>query len=337
MPKPSQAEAFYRKIVRTKARAFAYLQELSDPAEETDENEWREFKSAGFIDAPLATGDDAQKERRRRDALVKKYWSENLGAFANSGGGVLIWGIKAPAKFAAGTDLAKDASKLADRLQELASQAVDPPVSGVEVRAILRPRGAGDGFVVCYVPQSEFSPHRAIWADREYYLRFQDGNHSMSAAVLRQMFYPRVAPLIVPVVYARMQPSGAGAHLEVQVDLRNRGLGSAENVMVHFRAFVGQLCATYPSDMWTREIDTQNFRFSAAIHPEQTVRLFNNCAANFPAWPLEDETLRFSFRAFARNVSPVWSEVSFTGSELHLAAVNCRRIEREGVIVEASG
>jgi hypothetical protein len=258
MPAPSQAEAFYRKIIRAKARAFAYLQKLSDPAEETEENEWREFKGASFIDAPLPAGDDVQKERRRRDVLVKKYWSENLAAFANSGGGVLIWGIKAPAKFAAGTDLAKDASKLADRLQELANQAVDPPVSGVEFRAVLRPRGAGDGFVVCYVPQSEFSPHRAMWADREYYLRFQDGNHSMSTAVLRRMFYPRVAPLIVPVVYAQMQPARAGAHLDVRVDLRNRGLGSAENVMVHFKPFVGQPCATYPSDMWTREINTQN-------------------------------------------------------------------------------
>jgi hypothetical protein len=334
---PSQASIFFDKIIGLKSRAFDYLCELAQPSSRTEENEWRDFKGAGFITASIAPDADPKKENKVRDDKIKSIWSENLGAFSNSGGGVLIWGIKAPNKFAAGIDLSSDAPALKDRLVEIANDAIDPPVLSVQVRSVTRKGNSQrKGFVVCYVPDSEFSPHRSIWAKREYYIRAQDGNYSIPTALLRRMFYPRSAPLLVPIANAKLdKEDDLHVHLQMSVDITNRGMASGDEVLVRFDADIQSQYRTYPnSQYWLKPEPTNNFRSLAPIHPGATVRLLNNCSAAYDAWPQDHQVLRFRFSIFARDASPLFSEISYTAEELHRAAINCRSIVREGVAYE---
>lgn len=66
---------FMRELEANPVSAFRTIDELVESR--AAENDWREFKGAHTLN----------------DEIVKRYWSENLSAFANSGGGLLIWGI----------------------------------------------------------------------------------------------------------------------------------------------------------------------------------------------------------------------------------------------------
>lgn len=271
------------------------------------------------------------------DRRVKAIWSECLGAFANSGGGILIWGIKAPKKIAEGTDLVGDAKSLADRLRVLANDAADPPILGIEVRAIIG-KATRKGFVVCYVPASDFSPHRSMWADREYYFRAQDGNRPVPTAILRRMFYPRTLPLVVPVAKAAAVLGNDGFfHLQMTVDLKNCGVASAEDIAIQFTP-INQQCQTFcDNNRWSRELRNGGFSFrgNTTIHPEETIRWLNNCTSDVRDWTEEGRTLVFRFRIFARNAPVLDFELSFTAAELTAPSQLNQTIEREAKLVSA--
>jgi hypothetical protein len=331
---PSHASIFFEKIVGLGPGAFSYLDSLAKKSAQTDENEWREFKGGGFISAPTnAAG--PQKDKMDPDRRVKAIWSECLGAFANSSGGILIWGIKAPNKMAEGTDLVTDAKSLEDRLRVLSNDAVDPPILGIEVRAIIS-KATPNGFVICYVPASDFSPHRSKWADREYYLRAQDGNRPIPTAILRRMFYPRTLPLVVPLATAAaVLGSDEFLHLQMRVDLKNRGMASAEDIAIQFTP-INQQCQTfYDSNRWSREEwgGGFNFRGNITIHPDETIRWLNNCTSDLRDWTEEGRTLVFRYRIFARNVPALDFELSFTAAELTAPSQLGQTIEREAALV----
>ena len=73
---PSRAHEFFRQIVDGDNPA-QFLQELVDSRR--PENEFLEFKGASRIQ---------QKQ-------VREFWSQALSGFANTEGGVLIWGVRA--------------------------------------------------------------------------------------------------------------------------------------------------------------------------------------------------------------------------------------------------
>src|SRR5262245_24677300 len=72
----SSARQFYEKIL-SQSEPAAYLRSLVSVANPTFEGEWLEFKGG-----------------RGNDASNQKNWSDALSGFANTGGGVLIWGIE---------------------------------------------------------------------------------------------------------------------------------------------------------------------------------------------------------------------------------------------------
>ncbi len=166
----------------------------SSPA--TFEEEWLDFK-AGFS-GPLT------KPEPLSDETIKRAWSTALTGFANTGGGVLIWGIDARP-----TPSANDSSKMIDaasdirlvqdpesfksRLMALHHNATDPPIAGIRIEPVND--SAGGGFVVCFIPESSNRPHRAEFlTNKPHLMRVGDDFVLMSQSVLRGMFFPRLNP-----------------------------------------------------------------------------------------------------------------------------------------------
>jgi Putative DNA-binding domain len=326
---PSRASIFFQKIEDLgSSAAYDHVANLGKKSSQTEENEWREFKQGGFL---RALNGPSVKHRQETDRQLKAIWSECLGAFANSAGGILIWGIKAPRKIADGIDLVPDPKALQDRLTVLASDAVDPPILGVQVVA-LTVKTSPSGFVVCYIPQSDFPPHRSLWAQREYYFRTQDGNRPMPTAVLRRMFYPQNFPMVVPVAKAFIALGGDESfHLQMSIDLNNRGSASAEDIAIHFMP-VDQRCETwYDTNKWSRDARPDGFYFRGhtTIHPDETFPWLRNCTSDIRNWKEEGKMLMFKFRIFARNTAARSFVLSFSAAEL--AAQPNVPIKREAV------
>lgn len=217
MPVPSLAQSFFEQIANAPDK-IAFLTGLADLAHPRFEEEWLEFKRA-----PDINGADVQQN-----------WSKALSGFANTGGGVLIWGIKADKDPTTGVDCASatalidNPAALKSRLMQLHHQATDPPVLGVLVEQFSNL--SGKGFVVCLVPESRFKPHRAEHEkNKPYYLRAGDDFVVAPVAVLRAMFHPRTKPHL-RVRASFMDLSKTNKSIRWLFQIQNTGTATARDI-----------------------------------------------------------------------------------------------------------
>jgi hypothetical protein len=176
----SSARAFFDQVVgfADANEAFAFLSDIPDRPDPFFEEEWLDFKG-----------------RARDEGDEKKIWSKALSGYANMTDGVIVWGIDARKDPATGIDAAgslkliPDAHALESRLRDWIRDATNPPVMGVEFKCY--PGSKGEGFVVCFIPESAHKPHRAEWAQKQYYYRAVDDFLPAEPAMLRHLFYPR--------------------------------------------------------------------------------------------------------------------------------------------------
>ncbi len=330
---PSNGEIFFRSLFTSGADPFAMLEGLVQSG--ADENEWREFKGAGWFDG---TPPQSDAERKARDDKLKAIWSESLSAFANSGGGVLIWGINAPQRNATATSLAQNADALGSRLRDLLINAIEPPVLGVDIRAVARPSGMA-GFVVCHIPASDFAPHCGSWALGGYYLRGQDSNVRMRPEVLRRMFYPQTSPRLVPVIRLTVERGdNRCTHTAMRVELRNDGSGSAKSTYLDVKVRGASVFRRHVNDnVWKSRyhFDDSGLECLKTIHPTETVLLLDNLTAHGSPDSTENlrEPIQCTFWIFADNMEAIRAEVRFEPEEM-LVAFNLKRpIDRAATLV----
>jgi hypothetical protein len=107
----------------------------------------------------------------------KKNFSEVISGFANSNGGILIWGVKAK-KNENNQDIAsqkkpiKELTRFLNLLNRLEGQAVSPIITGIIHKKIEIEKD--EGFVITYIPSSDIAPHMANYAHKHYYKRSGD-------------------------------------------------------------------------------------------------------------------------------------------------------------------
>jgi hypothetical protein len=217
MPDPSRARLFFDEVLGKHEQAFLFLASLLNGGDASAENGWRDYKEAGFLGK---TGN-----ADRENETIKTTWSENLSAFGNTAGGVLIWGFHTQGKIPDRMSLAPDCEQLADLLRGLTNDATDPYVAGVEIVAIKDPTDPKAGIVICYIPPSTSSPHQAQWGERTYFIRSQDSNVICPQPLLRHMFYPRAQSRLEP--HVEMRATAQHGAIAVSLDARIRSLGPA--------------------------------------------------------------------------------------------------------------
>jgi hypothetical protein len=135
--------------------------------------------------ATLASADD------------RRNFAKSLSGFANSAGGIIVWGIDAR-KNDQGIDCAVAASEikpiklLLSRLNEFTGQAVSPIVDGIRHKVI--ERTADTGFAATLVPESQSAPHMAKLTEDRYYKRSGASFYKMEHFDLEDMFGRRQKP-----------------------------------------------------------------------------------------------------------------------------------------------
>jgi hypothetical protein len=237
------------------------------------------------------------------DANVKKTWSEALAGFANTIGGVLIWGIDARKPAGGDVDaaheflLVPDPNALRSRLQELHHQATDPPVPGVELLAIADPVEKGNGFVVCYIPESDYKPHRAELASKRWMIRVGDSFVDTPVPFLRNLFFPHRQSYM----YLRV---GRTSQLQVgqftyRVRLYNEGPATAKDILIVVKR-VHNLKVVAPQS-WNHapQSDGWHVRHPHPLHPGQMVHFFD-----IQIELTQAQDVKFEFQIFALDQPP---------------------------------
>jgi hypothetical protein len=132
----------------------------------------------------------------------KEHLSIALSGFANSAGGVLIFGLVAEKKKKDEPDVItredpiKDLNLFVPEVQSLIGKAVVPLVDGVQVNAVRYQQDPSRGFAVILVPESDRGPHRSMLKGtcKQYYKRSGDSFYVMEHFDLADMFGRRRRP-----------------------------------------------------------------------------------------------------------------------------------------------
>lgn len=178
---------------------------------------------------------DYKEKRNRSNAKLedddKRNLAKAVSGFANSGGGVLIWGIE--------NDSLKpkpihEIEKFVVSLAQLAAQATDPVVPNIDVEWIRSDvEGQSSGFGLLYIPESDLPPHRVILnvsdAKNLYYIRTGDSFLPATHTQLEDMFGRRPKPILD--LHYRLESRGISPNsysIGIVLGITNSGRGIAK-------------------------------------------------------------------------------------------------------------
>ena len=156
----------------------------------------------------------------------KRHLAQMLSAFANSSGGLIVWGVDARPNDD-GVDCAvalreiPRVAVLLTRLNELDGIAVNPIVGGVRHRIIPSVPGSESGYAATLVPESDAGPHMAKMGEDRYYKRSGHRRYRMEHFDIADMFGRRARPKLE--LTARPRSNGN----EILFGLKNIGRGIA--------------------------------------------------------------------------------------------------------------
>lgn len=122
----------------------------------------------------------------------KRNLAKALSGFANSSGGIIVWGVDAR-KNADGVDCATAIAELTNpalmvsRLNSLTGDATSPLIGGIRHKAIINPE-TEHGVVATLVPENDAGPFMAKLGEQRYYKRSGDSFYQMEHFDLEDMF-----------------------------------------------------------------------------------------------------------------------------------------------------
>lgn len=164
----------------------------------------------------------------------KKNFSEGLSQFANSDGGVQIWGMETgrPNDYAKKLKPIKDIKIFQSRLSEYLKDAVQPMVDQVIIEPIFKLKNKKTGYLKILIPQSDKTPHRAM-KTREYLKRNIQGKYKLEHFDLEDMFGRRQKPhLSLSFIKKDIVAAGDEAIGSFQIFLHNVGRAIGRDVLV---------------------------------------------------------------------------------------------------------
>jgi hypothetical protein len=156
-------------------------------SERRQENVSLEFKTK----SNSATGELNRDDRRNLGIA--------LSAFANSMGGLVVWGVRAE-KNTDNVDCATEVQPIAEierfkaDVTRLLSQAIMPRHEGIFVEAIAAPNSVGAGYLAIFVERSERRPHRCELGEKQYFKRIGDSSVAMEHYDIEDSFKRLVVP-----------------------------------------------------------------------------------------------------------------------------------------------
>ena len=156
----------------------------------------------------------------------KKNFSKCLSGFANSSGGILIWGISAKEQknkpdVANELKPIKDLIAFENYLKKNEGNAIIPLIEGVEYRRIFESESSG--YLLIYIPQSDRAPHMGLFADKRYYKRSGDSFYMCEHFDLIDMLSRKTTP-------------------KIEIELKNQEtIKKVENQIINYR-FKGIFC-----------------------------------------------------------------------------------------------
>lgn len=173
------AKAFFDSLT-----SYERIRELVDSGEA--EGQYLECKAPG---SPQLTRD------------LRASLAQAASGFANSGGGVFVWGVHTDKHPASSLDVLTEvvplanARRFAQEVDRHLIRATRPQLALDPSRTLHDSQGASRGLVITYIPPTPGDPVQTT-SDRKFYLRVGDEFHEMPYEVLQRMFLGAREPVL---------------------------------------------------------------------------------------------------------------------------------------------
>jgi hypothetical protein len=180
----------------------------------------------------------------------RKNLAKAISGFANSEGGLIIWGVDCRPTPDGDVPVAAVPITQVTALKTLFDSALGgltlPSHSGVENLAVPM-NAAGGGFVITYVPVGLHVPYQCLYPRREYYIRagsnFLPTPHGVLAGMFGRAPQPSVAPVISFQSVSLMSSPPPTIRVALIVGIVNGGRGFAEDIFCYVEAQLPERCA----------------------------------------------------------------------------------------------
>jgi hypothetical protein len=181
-------------------------------------------------------------DRGNLDEGDKANFAKAISGFANSSGGVLIFGLVAQ-KGIDGLDLIQAMEPIQglklfeSELREKESRIIERAVSGIEYKKFYTEESRDEGMLVVFIPESNNPPHRNM-IDKHFYLRAGGNFHPMDLPQIESMVLKNIRPeleidfLVFTDVDIR---SSDDKRFHMLFKLTNIGKSIAKNVFVRLK------------------------------------------------------------------------------------------------------
>lgn len=243
------------------------------------ERTWKEaWTETLFLDFKRSSDNGAgtKLHAKDRDRLGKA-----VSGFANSDGGVLVWGINC-SKNSNGEDAADtpipvvNPARFAGWLEEATASVSIPQHRSIRHRAIEDPTQPGQGFVVSLIPAGDFVPYRNVTGKFDhcaYFIRAGNSFVPTPHGVLAGMFGRRPPPnILLRFLTGRIRKLHDG-HIDFGTNFALRNASSVVAVRVYCNLWIEscptavKLSLSCPTHALWRHTELLGFHYSALALP----------------------------------------------------------------------
>ena len=200
-----------------------------------------------------------------RDLKVKL--AEAVSGFANTGGGVIIWGISTTRHAHTGLDVLTQIEpigscrKLAQQIDLTIPTIIYPSVQTTPSKVLHPSKGDVKGVVVTYIPPTSGDPVQSL-LDRKFYFRTADGFAEMPYEILKRMFAGTTGPDLTPIFDHRLVTEDADGVWKIPIILENHSSAVAEHTTVSVEVLNPDAC---------HSIDPATFEDVSRVNPGKRI------------------------------------------------------------------
>jgi hypothetical protein len=191
--------------------------------------------------------------------------------FANSGGGVIIWGVSTDNHAHSGLDILTqiqpvgNCKRFAQRIDRLLAQLVRPNLACPASRVLLAQPSDSKGVVVTYIPGIEGDPIQVV-DDQHFYIRAGAEFVVMPYEVLKRMLMGSSSPDIHPIFDGRLVKQEPDGRWRVPILLQNRSNAAGRDITVSLTVLNPDSCDG---------VQSAEFRDLSSINPGKQLFMQN--------------------------------------------------------------
>jgi hypothetical protein len=180
---------------------------------------------------------------------LRSQLAEAVSAFANSQGGVIIWGVDTSNQPKSGLDVVTDlvpignVASFALQVDRAMTTVVTPMVPGARSKAIAERAGATRGAVVTLVPRSPGDPVQTT-TDNKFHMRAGHSNVPLPYELIRRMFAATTAPDLVPRLVPTLTTKDDDGSWTIPIVLDNMTTAAAHDALISVEILNSEACTS---------------------------------------------------------------------------------------------